>query len=236
MLSNLPHLTPPKFDQACTSLITKFDCHGHKQNKWQSVELISQNSTKYLRITRLLPHDHNHSASSATETVHAQDHDLEVNEEQDQELGEGTEDELEIDDDDDQALTTEKCSVVVNHDIHLSPTYSLPILYTHITDPQHRFPPTMDTLYRHLIPPHFKAQTKITGVMGGVTVADHPATGRPVFVVHACRTAEVLEACVGEGVGVDDYLLLWIGALGGCVGLSVPLGLMAPSDEESLPA
>jgi ubiquitin-like-conjugating enzyme ATG10 len=221
MLPKFPHLTPPEFDAACTSLITRFDGHGHRQNKWQSVELISQNSTTFLRITRLL-----------SNTPSPQEDDLTANPEQ------GDSKDEEVEDDDDQVLTTEKCSVVVNHDIHLSPTYSLPILYTHIADPQHRFPPTMDTLYTHLIPPHFKAQTKITGVMGGVTVADHPATGRPVFVVHACRTAEVLEACVGgerKGVKVEDYILLWIGALGGCVGLSVPLGLMMKSDEEPPP-
>jgi ubiquitin-like-conjugating enzyme ATG10 len=194
MLPNFPHLTPPEFDAACTSLITRFDGHGHRQNKWQSVELISQNSTTFLRITRLL-----------SNTPSPQEDDLTANPEQ------GDSKDEEVEDDDDQVLTTEKCSVVVNHDIHLSPTYSLPILYTHIADPQHRFPPTMDTLYTHLIPPHFKAQTKITGVMGGVTVAER------------------------KGVKVEDYILLWIGALGGCVGLSVPLGLMMKSDEEPPP-
>jgi ubiquitin-like-conjugating enzyme ATG10 len=226
MLSNFPHLTALEFDQACTSLITEFDHHEHKQNKWQSVELISRNGTKYLRITRLLS-----NISSTSNTSRAAANSSEESDDLD---------EVEIEDDDDHALTTEKCRVVVNHDIHLSPTYSLPILYTHITDPQHRFPPTMDILYTYLIPPHFRAQTQDTGVMGGVTVADHPATGRPVFVVHACRTAEVLGAVVGgekrrKGVEVEEYLLLWIGALGGCVGLSVPLGLMAPSDEEPPP-
>lgn len=58
---------------------------------------------------------------------------------------------------------------------------------------------------------------------------DHPATNKPVFFIHPCRTAEVMEASVSErDVTTYDYLLIWMGALGKCVGLNVPLSLVDP--------
>jgi ubiquitin-like-conjugating enzyme ATG10 len=60
--------------------------------------------------------------------------------------------------------------VTVEYDIVLSPSYQVPVLYSNIKDPSYRSPPTMDTLYRHLIPPHFKAQVENIGVIGGVTI------------------------------------------------------------------
>jgi ubiquitin-like-conjugating enzyme ATG10 len=61
--------------------------------------------------------------------------------------------------------------VTVEYDVVLSPSYQVPVLYFNIKDLSHRSPPTMDTLYRHLIPPHFKAQTENVGVIGGITIA-----------------------------------------------------------------
>ncbi|CAO2648977.1 Nn.00g099260.m01.CDS01 [Neocucurbitaria sp. VM-36] len=82
----------------------------------------------------------------------------------------------------------------------------------------------MATLYEHLIPPHFKPQTENVGIIGGVTITDHPATNRPVFFIHPCQTAEVMEATVeGRGITAGAYMMVWIGALGKHVGLSVPL-------------
>jgi ubiquitin-like-conjugating enzyme ATG10 len=60
--------------------------------------------------------------------------------------------------------------VTVEYQIVLSPSYQVPVLYFNIKDPSYRSPPTMDTLYRHLIPPHFKAQAENVGVIGGITI------------------------------------------------------------------
>jgi hypothetical protein len=55
---------------------------------------------------------------------------------------------------------------------------------------------------------------------------DHPIESRPVFFIHPCRTAEVMEVSVGgRDVTAAEYLLLWIGAMGKCVGLDVPFAL-----------
>ena len=85
----------------------------------------------------------------------------------------------------------------------------------------------MATLYDYLVPPSFKAEVEAVGVIGGITIADHPVTNRPVFFIHPCQTAGVMEASVGsKAITAEEYLLMWIGALGKCAGLNVPLALI----------
>lgn len=116
---------------------------------------------------------------------------------------------------------------IANYDIIVSPTYRVPVLYISISDNRHRYPATMNTLHEHLIPSEFRGQTDIVGVMGGITVTDHPVTNNPVFFIHPCQTAEVIEASVAKKeITPMEYLMVWIGALGKCVGLNVPLALV----------
>lgn len=89
----------------------------------------------------------------------------------------------------------------------------------------------MDTLNAHVIPVQYREQTDSAGVMGGVTVGEHPVTGRVGWYVHPCRTEEVMRVVVGgEEKGKRligfEYLMVWIGAIGGCVGLDVPIELV----------
>jgi ubiquitin-like-conjugating enzyme ATG10 len=43
-----------------------------------------------------------------------------------------------------------------------------------------------------------------------------------------------MEASVGkQDVTPEDYLIIWIGALGKCVGLNIPLALMQPAEHET---
>ena len=59
----------------------------------------------------------------------------------------------------------------VVYDIILSPVGQVPVLYFSIHDSLHRYPPTMTTLYEHLVAPHFRPQTQNTGVIGGISMA-----------------------------------------------------------------
>ncbi|CAG5175484.1 uncharacterized protein ALTATR162_LOCUS8115 [Alternaria atra] len=88
----------------------------------------------------------------------------------------------------------------------------------------------MTTLYEYLVPPQFKAQTENVGVIGAITITDHPATNRPVFFIHPCQTAEVMEASIDRNITADEYLMVWIGAMGKAAGLHVPLQLARPND------
>ena len=148
MLSTFPHLTTSEFDEACSSLIARFSQRDHEQDEWQAVEIICQYETRYLRVKKTLP--------NATPTAR----------------GASDEDEDdELDEDDDEALETcAETQTLIHYDIFLSPVYRTPVLYINISDPQHRYSPTMATLYSHLIPSYFKAQAENGGVIGGVSI------------------------------------------------------------------
>ncbi|PSN65617.1 hypothetical protein BS50DRAFT_63163 [Corynespora cassiicola Philippines] len=201
-ISDFPHLTTAEFQSACAPLHHAFSRTGDRQTAWISVELV-EGYIPYLRITKPLN-------TPLTNDADAEDADLDF-----------------IDDDDDEEALrppTPASRVSIVYDIILSPGYGVPVLYFHIQDPQFRFPPTMDTLYAHIMPAQFKTQAMNVGVMGGVTVTEHPALGKPVYFIHPCQTADLMREIVGETViTAEDYLVMWIGALGKCVGLDVPL-------------
>jgi ubiquitin-like-conjugating enzyme ATG10 len=211
MLPAFPHLTDSEFEDACSCLVRRFQSGRSAQNDWLSMEKLTRNEVLYLRIIRPLPR---HAESSDDEN----------------ELGHD-----EVTEDDGEVLTeTTTAQPTITYDIILSPTYRVPVLYINIQDIQHRYPPTMKTLYEHLVPTQFKPQTENVGVMGGVTVTDHPVTYKPVFFIHPCRTAEVMEASVepGRNITAGHYLIIWIGSLGKSVGLNVPLALATQNDEK----
>lgn len=56
-----------------------------------------------------------------------------------------------------------------------------------------------------------------------VKLQNHPITDLPSFFVHPCNTAEAMsEILRGRAVGAFEYLLIWLGLVGSCVGLYVP--------------
>ncbi|KAF2854799.1 hypothetical protein T440DRAFT_464937 [Plenodomus tracheiphilus IPT5] len=226
MLSTVPHLTNSEFDEACVTLQRKFE--ERRNPVWISVDIIHQNETNFLRITKAL------ETKPTTRNIESNDELEGVSDNGELELDE------ELSETDSEVFTSPSPTPLIHFDIILSPTYLVPTLYIHISDPLHRYPPTMSTLNTYLIPPEYRGQTDGVGVMGGVTIGDHPVTGRPVFYIHPCQTAgvmeEVLKGRMGteeEEVTADEYLVMWIGALGGCVGLGVPLNLVGDEEKSS---
>jgi len=55
--------------------------------------------------------------------------------------------------------------------------------------------------------------------VGGISAAPHPITDVPAFFIHPCQTKEAME---GLECDIRNYLMAWIGLVGGCVGLWVP--------------
>jgi ubiquitin-like-conjugating enzyme ATG10 len=146
-LSSFPHINDVEFDGACSALLESFELYGRRQSEWIGVDVVSHNETRYLKITKALSlHLNAPEASSESEGD-------ELNEE-----------------DDEVAESSASCQTVIHYDIVLSPTYRVPVLYFAVSDTQYRCPPTMETLYSLVIPPHFKPQTESVGVIGGVTV------------------------------------------------------------------
>lgn len=59
--------------------------------------------------------------------------------------------------------------------------------------------------------------------MGGISQGDHPVLGLPYYFVHPCNTADAVREWEREdGIGPEEYLRIWIGLVGGVVGLYVP--------------
>jgi ubiquitin-like-conjugating enzyme ATG10 len=147
ILSTFPHLATKEFERACTALSQRYHQYGTKQDGWQSVEVVQSFDSTFLRITKVLETGSGAVDSQKDESEHD-----------------------DVEEDDEALRVIASVPAVIHYDIVLSQVYRVPVLYFSISDPQHRYPPTMATLYEHLIPSQFKTQTESGGVIGGVTI------------------------------------------------------------------
>ncbi|PNY23601.1 Uncharacterized protein TCAP_06457 [Tolypocladium capitatum] len=127
----------------------------------------------------------------------------------------------------------------VTYEIHLHPTYRVPCLWFAL----HNLPPdepafNIDTVFRRLVPDEYKGGLRGLGGIGGISadparllphprsrpndssgLQHHPITGIPSFFVHPCLLGDAISSfeCFKQ-----NYLMIWLGLVGGCVGLWVP--------------
>ncbi len=60
----------------------------------------------------------------------------------------------------------------------------------------------------------------IRGIVIDETLQHHPISELPVFFLHPCNTAEAMAEITGaSAVTPVQYFQIWIGLVGGCVGL-----------------
>ncbi|KAH8602713.1 autophagy-related protein-like protein Atg10 [Bisporella sp. PMI_857] len=108
----------------------------------------------------------------------------------------------------------------VTYEIHLHPTYSMPTLWFTLHDlPMGEPTFDLDSVYRYLVPSEYKSQLRTVGMTGGLSAAPHPLTDVPAFFIHPCQTKEAME---NFDCPIDLYLMIWLGLVGGSVGLWVP--------------
>ncbi|KAK6198339.1 hypothetical protein LQW54_010362 [Pestalotiopsis sp. IQ-011] len=108
----------------------------------------------------------------------------------------------------------------VRYEIHLHPTYQAPCLWFSLHDlPADEAAFDVDTVFRRLVPDQFKGTLRSVGSIGGISADHHPVTGVPAFFVHPCLLGD---AMAGFDCPKEDYLMVWLGLVGGCVGLWVP--------------
>lgn len=150
------------------------------------------------------------------------------------------------DDDDSEALITPVTSYdhkrVVQCDIVYSSAYQVPVLYITFAERsknQSVALPSPDEIHKVLVPDDFKSPMRSVGVMGALSMAEHPITGTPAYFVHPCRTQEALSPLL-DNAGSEakpcsemQYLLLWFGVIGASVGLSVPISVAKSFADES---
>ncbi|KJZ78386.1 hypothetical protein HIM_02424 [Hirsutella minnesotensis 3608] len=108
----------------------------------------------------------------------------------------------------------------VVYEIHLHPTYRVPCLWFTLSNlPADEPAFNIDTVFRRLVPDEYKSGLRGLGGIGGISADHHPITGLPAFFVHPCLVGDALSRfdCTRE-----NYLMIWLGLVGGCVGLWVP--------------
>ncbi|KAI1814595.1 hypothetical protein GGS20DRAFT_547591 [Poronia punctata] len=108
----------------------------------------------------------------------------------------------------------------VSYEIHLHPTYGVPCLWFSLHNlPIDESPLDIDTVFRRLVPDHFKHTLRNQGNIGGISIEHHPITGVPTFFIHPCLLGD---AMANLDCPKENYLMAWLGLVGGCVGLWVP--------------
>ncbi|KAK5628169.1 hypothetical protein RRF57_003884 [Xylaria bambusicola] len=102
-------------------------------------------------------------------------------------------------------LNPGRANGIVEYEIHLHPTYQAPCLWFSLHNlPFDESPLDLDSVSRYL------TNTKLTA-------SSHHCV--PTFFVHPCNLGDVMATfdCPKE-----DYLTVWLGVAGSCVGLGVP--------------
>ena len=158
--SSFPHISSSEFASACKHLAEIFERNRTDQpcTTWLSCSLQTNHGTQYLKIEKSLP-----SISGTKEDTIVDAAEIE-------------------DDSDSEALAPPNPTPTLVYTITHSPSYSVPSLYISIRDPLFRYPPTQETLYKHIIPARFRTQTEDEriGVLGGISLtvsrANHTST------------------------------------------------------------
>jgi len=115
----------------------------------------------------------------------------------------------------------------VVYDIVHSPSYQVPVLYITLSGLGVTSQHSPEDMYKLLVPEAYKEQIRAVGVMGALSMTEHPLTGLPAYFVHPCRTQDAMIA-VGDDsnhCSAISYLTRWIGLVGSSVGLYVPIAL-----------
>ncbi|KAE8549794.1 hypothetical protein EYB25_008318 [Talaromyces marneffei] len=220
--SIFPFLAADRFDCACKAFVRRVDAAGGAQSLgWLAVEYLrSELENPILRISKSasIPRARlENSNAIATERIGSpRDLEEDVIEDDDQET-------LIRDGVDEEQLT-------IDYDIALSTSYHVPVMYFCLRETPQVGPAALDDIYNFLVPRQHQQSLRNNGVMGGISFGYHPKSGIPAYFVHPCNTASAMEAITGnKNIEPEDYLLTWLGLVGGCINLSLPSRLFVGS-------
>ncbi|EGE08973.1 hypothetical protein TEQG_07967 [Trichophyton equinum CBS 127.97] len=235
-LSIFPFLTGEEFSQACREFVRLVDgCDGQLESLGWTKTRFDETGAEPVLVVRKYTDSQSTVPTETKPVVGEKNANIE-----------GEEDMEDLEDDPDalvrQPVSTRKCEV--EYHVMLSPTYRVPVLYFFLLGGPPSGPNQLHNMYNSLVPTQFRSKLRDVGVMGGVSITvslypvkgssektndkNHPLTGIPVYFVHPCATSEALESVAGDKEQTTEtYLLLWIGLVGNCVGLNIPLELVA---------
>jgi len=135
----------------------------------------------------------------------------------------------EVEEDDDEVLLIRgREDVAVLYDIVHSPSYQVPVLYITMLGSSQGAQQSPSEIIELLVPSVYKEQVREVGVLGALSMTEHPITGLPAYFVHPCRTQDAMASLSGksEYCPAISYLTRWIGVIGSSVDLGVPVALI----------
>ncbi|KAF4983266.1 hypothetical protein FZEAL_1304 [Fusarium zealandicum] len=226
-IKNFPSLNSEEFSEACHHLDRQY-CQaalGTERPRWRlrvCTALCTDFSfdgdyTTYIQIRRPLQTDLDHGDLSLDlDNFSFSDNSYDAS------IG-GDKDMMETEEADEAALVKHQSRLdvgIVEYEIHLHPTYRVPCLWFTLRDLPHDEPAfNIDTVFRRLVPDEYKAGLRALGGIGGISADHHPVTGVPSFFVHPCLLGDAISKFECDRT---NYLMIWLGLVGGCVGLWVP--------------
>ncbi|SPJ79680.1 uncharacterized protein FTOL_08071 [Fusarium torulosum] len=226
-IENFPSLNAEEFSEACHHLDRQY-CQaslGPERTRWK-LRLCNAlctdftyggGFTTYIQIRRPLEFDLDHGDLSL---------DLDgfsFEEKQPHVSIAADRDMLDAEEADEAALIRQRARpeiAMVEYEIHLHPTYRVPCLWFTLRNlPADEPAFDLDTVFRRLVPDEYKAGLRSLGSVGGISADHHPITGVPSFFVHPCLLGDAISKFECDRT---NYLMIWLGLVGGCVGLWVP--------------
>ncbi|KAB8256256.1 autophagy-related protein Atg10 [Aspergillus pseudonomiae] len=221
VVSAFPLLTPEEFECACRAFLDRIHVLGSLDGVgWSSIRFVQQATGAVLKISRSI---HN-SNTPYYDTLSAS---VDIEEPQ-----------VEICEDDPEALIRASHSsncLHIEHDVILSPTYQVPVLYFTLRRANHPGPLGIDEVYQYLVPDQYRKELQDVGVMGGISFGYHPQSGIPAFFVHPCNTADAMKQIAGQKqVTPEAYLVIWLGMVGNRLSLHLPHELFAKEGVQKL--
>ncbi|KAI8956789.1 hypothetical protein F5Y11DRAFT_132989 [Daldinia sp. FL1419] len=224
-----PYLTKSEFAEVCHYLDRRYRraTLGPLRKQWRlhihtALELSfepGQGRTTFLQVTRAL------DGGVFTDELVAKMEGVSLGEDQDIQLDTDDDKMMKMEDSDMEVVSKRPSrprfqSPYVIYEIHFHPTYNSPCLWFSLHGlPAGESPLDIETVFRRLVPEQFRDSLLNIGPMPAISINHHPVTGLPSFFVHPCAIGD---AMAGFDCAKHDYLMVWLGLVGGCVGFYIP--------------
>ncbi|KAJ8285545.1 hypothetical protein GJAV_G00028040 [Gymnothorax javanicus] len=141
--------------------------------------------------------------------------------------GQGEEQELEDDEHNggDEEHVVSKTSSPIRYEYHVlySSSYQAPVLYFRASNLD-GCPLSLEEVWENVHPNY--RERLLQGPWDTITQQEHPLIGQPFFVLHPCRTQDLMQPILAAASAENrslNYIVSWLSSMGPAVALSVPL-------------
>ncbi|XP_064152550.1 ubiquitin-like-conjugating enzyme ATG10 isoform X2 [Anguilla rostrata] len=210
------HLDEETFRRACR----RFVQHSHALSDGWSWEEVKGSDEGYMRKTVLVPG--RTAPRSARNGASEPADDLDT-------LGQREGQDLEDDDEeqagDDEEHAASETSSPTRYEYHVlySCSYQAPVLYFRASTLDGR-PLSLEDIWDNVHPNY--RQRLLQGPWDTITQQEHPLIGQPFFVLHPCRTQDLMRPILAAASAENrslNYIVSWLSSVGPVVALNVPL-------------